>query len=75
MNWRRSSSCESGNCAEVLVWRTSSSCDTGTCVAVVIEPDRVLVRNSQRPDVVVEFDAAEWTAFINGAKEGEFDVQ
>ena len=56
-------------------WRTSSRCDTGSCVAVALEPDRVLVRNSQRPDVVVEFDTKEWAAFIHGAKEGEFDVQ
>ncbi len=33
----------------------------------------VRLRNSQRPDASVEFDAGEWSAFIAGAKNGEFD--
>lgn len=71
MNWRRSSWCESGSCAEVA-WTRSTYCD---CAEVAVKPDQVLVRNSQRPDVVVEFDVDEWTAFIHGAQMGEFDAQ
>lgn len=54
-------------------WRRSSRCDSGSCVDVAIEPGRVLVRNSQRPGTVVEFDADEFAALVAGIKAGEFD--
>ena len=54
------------------MWLRSSHCDTGSCVEVHIAPDRVLVRNSQQPDVVVEFDPAEWRVFVAGVLDGEF---
>ena len=34
----------------------------------------VAVRNSTRPRVVTYFTKDEWTAFLAGAKAGEFDV-
>ena len=55
-----------------MTWRRSSRCDTGSCVEVDLTPDRVRVRNSQAPDVVVEFDAEEWAAFVAGVEVGEF---
>jgi hypothetical protein len=35
---------------------------------------RVLLRDSKRPEITpMEFTLAEWTAFISGAQNGEFD--
>lgn len=54
-------------------WRRSTRCSSeSACVEVAIEPGRVQMRNSQRPDAVVEFDADEWATFLNGVTEGEF---
>lgn len=55
-------------------WRRSTRCGSGSCAEVVVESGRVLVRNSRRPDVVVEFDRDEWTAFLAGAEAGEFQL-
>jgi hypothetical protein len=49
------------------VWRRSSRCTTGDCVEVAKLDDRVLVRNSADPDVVVTFTHREWAAFLDGA--------
>jgi len=57
-----------------LQWHRSSRCGTNTCVEVAKDGDRVLVRDSKRPEVApIEFSMAEWVAFISGARDGEFD--
>jgi hypothetical protein len=59
------------------VWRKSSFSNfNGNCVEIgLLMPDRVGVRdtkdNGNGP--VLIFTAAEWDAFIAGAKEGQFD--
>jgi len=72
--WHRSSRCSSESACAEVAWTRSTGCESGSCAEVAAEPDRVLVRNSRRPHVVVEFDAAEWAAFLNGVTEGEFRV-
>jgi hypothetical protein len=52
-----------------LSWRRTSKCASGNCVEVAKAGDRVLVRNSAEPDVVVNFSTAEWVAFIDGSQE------
>jgi hypothetical protein len=57
-------------------WQTSSrSGNNGACVEVMSIGDAVRVRdtkdNGNGP--VLSFTAQEWTAFIAGAKNGEFD--
>lgn len=32
------------------------------------------MRNSSDPDTVLRYTAAEWEAFVLGAKDGEFDI-
>lgn len=58
-------------------WRTSrrSEGGGGNCVEVAPLPDgSVAVRHSKHPDAaVIVYTRAEWTAFIAGAHDHEFD--
>lgn len=58
------------------IFMISTYCAHGGCVAVAKLPDggRV-VRDAKAADdgPVLEFTAAEWTAFVAGVKDGEFD--
>ncbi|MEE1931057.1 DUF397 domain-containing protein [Streptomyces sp. TRM 70351] len=35
----------------------------------------VAMRNSAEPDTVLRYTAAEWRAFVLGARDGEFDLR
>jgi Domain of unknown function (DUF397) len=55
--------------------KSSASANNGNCVEVAMLPDggRAL-RNSKDPNgAVVFYTNAEWTAFLTGSKNGEFD--
>jgi hypothetical protein len=56
-------------------WRKSGRCNNGTCVELARFSDgRIGVRISNEPDVgMVRFTPAEISAFLQGAKAGEFD--
>jgi hypothetical protein len=58
---------------EDIRWRRSSRCSAGTCVEVGVDEANVWVRNSQQPETAVLLSASEWTAFVAGVKDGEFD--
>ena len=57
-------------------WKKSSRCDMSgpNCVEVLNTDGVVSVRNSQRPEFMTSFDRAEWRAFVEGVKAGEFDI-
>ena len=64
------------NSYDELTWRKSTfSGNQGNCVEVADLPDGgIAVRHSQHPaGPVIEYTAAEWDAFLKGAKAGEFD--
>lgn len=55
-------------------WTRPSICSSsGDCVEVAFQDERVLVRDSRRPSVILRFTHAEWRAFLDGAANGEFD--
>jgi len=60
-----------------LAWRKSShSAGASECVETAVLPDeRIAVRDSKHPDeAVLIYAPAEWSAFVDGAKAGEFDL-
>jgi hypothetical protein len=56
------------------IFRKSSFCSVGTCVEVAEDADRVQVRSSTEPSVVVSVTRDEWVDFVRGVKAGEFDL-
>lgn len=59
-----------------LAWRKSSYSDSGAeCVETAVLPDRrVAVRHSRQPgEAILLYAPAEWSAFLTGVKDGEFD--
>ncbi len=60
-------------------WRKSTrSGGSGNCVEVALDlpsaPGYVAVRHSRRPGAeVIVYTDAEWSAFLAGARDGEFD--
>jgi len=60
-----------------LTWCKSSHSGEGAeCVETAVLPDRrIAIRHSKRPgEAVLIYTPAEWRAFIEGAKAGEFDL-
>lgn len=72
-SWRKASASAAGNCVEVA-WRKASASSQGECVEVAQQDDAVLVRDSKdRDGPVLTFTPAEWAAFLDGARKGEFE--
>jgi hypothetical protein len=63
---------------DAAVWKKSSRSNGNggnNCVEVAFLDTDVAVRDSKnRSGPALIFNAAEWTAFVNSAKDGEFDV-
>ncbi|WP_306216358.1 DUF397 domain-containing protein [Actinoplanes sp. RD1] len=55
-----------------ITWQRSLNCADSACAEIAVTGDSVHVRNSQRPDVVVTFDRAEWEALKRGIAAGQF---
>jgi hypothetical protein len=63
--------------ADVLAWRKATASGNGACVevAVLAEGSGVAVRDSKDPNgPVLHYTNAEWRAFLDGARNGEFDL-
>ena len=60
-----------------LTWRRSSAgCGSGACVEVAFNDEgAVFVRDSKDPDrEPLRFSPAEWAAFTEGVKRGDFET-
>lgn len=57
-------------------WRRSSYSNNGTCVEVADLPDggRMVRDSKDSASPVLTFTHAEWDAFVQGVKAGEFDA-
>lgn len=53
-------------------WHRAKKCSDAACIEVADVPGEVLIRNSDRPDELVRFTKAEWTAFVAGVQDGDF---
>ncbi|MFJ9028275.1 DUF397 domain-containing protein [Streptomyces sp. NPDC102274] len=59
-----------------IQWRKSSkssNADGNNCLELAQRDGEILVRESDNPDVVIHTTPAKLRAFLDGAKEGEFD--
>jgi hypothetical protein len=58
-----------------LVWhKTQHSMANGACVEIASAADRVAIRDSKDPDgPILAYTKAEFSAFLEGARNGEFD--
>lgn len=55
-------------------WFRAVSCEDGSCVEVASASDCVAIRDSKDQDgPMLRFTRAEWVAFLDGAKAGDFD--
>jgi len=58
----------------IAPWRKSSTSEGGDCVEVATLADAIGVRDSKDPaGPVLRFSRSEWRAFLQGARNGEFD--
>jgi Domain of unknown function (DUF397) len=57
------------------LWRKSNYCNSSSCVEAALLEDRVLLRDSKvRNGLTLQFSFSEWRAFLNGVRDGEFDL-
>ena len=57
-----------------LVWRVARSCDVGNCVRVAARDESIVIGDTKHPDgPVLSYDRAEWMAFMEGIRQGDFD--
>jgi hypothetical protein len=58
-----------------VAWRRSTRCESNSCVEVGLLSTEVAMRDSKDANgAVLLFTAAEWTAFLEGARRGEFEL-
>ena len=84
--WTKSSRCDTGQCVEVRrvdgmildeQWRKATkSNNNGACAAVRAIGGMVQIRDTKlgEDSPVLSFTAKEWEAFVDGAKNNEFEI-
>jgi Domain of unknown function (DUF397) len=56
-----------------LSWRVARQCNGGACIRVAADGDGVVIGTSQPDGPVISYSRAEWTAFVEGIRQGDFD--
>jgi hypothetical protein len=57
-----------------LSWRVAQRCNGGECVRVAAHGDSIMIGHTEyRDGPVISYTRAEWAAFVEGIKQGEFD--
>jgi hypothetical protein len=57
----------------LAAWRTSSYCANSECAQVARDGDRILLRSTLAPEIIVTLTPAEFRALRLGIQAGEFD--
>jgi predicted secreted Zn-dependent protease len=56
-------------------WRKSTYCSNGDCVEVAVLDEEVVLRDSKnRQGAILRFTLIEWETFLNGVRDGEFNL-
>jgi hypothetical protein len=74
--WRKSSRSHINGCVEAR-WVKAASSNVNGCVEVCIDGEgTVQIRDSKLGDAspILQFTPQEWACFLDGVKDGEFDV-
>lgn len=59
----------------IPAWRRSKRCESAQCIEVARIEGLVAIRDSKDPHgVVLTFTLAEWGAFVDGVRDGDFDI-
>jgi hypothetical protein len=57
-----------------LAWRVARDCDGGSCIRVAPHAGMILIGDTKNPDgPVLSYSHAEWVAFVNGIRQGDFE--
>jgi hypothetical protein len=74
-DWAKSSYSHETNCLEAR-WKKSTRSGAGACVEARIEDGNVQIRDTKDNGAgpILSFTGDEWSAFLGGAKAGEFDL-
>jgi len=57
-----------------LSWRVARQCNGGACIRVASTGDVVVVGDSKNPHgPVLAYSREEWSAFVEGVRQGDFD--
>ena len=56
-------------------WQKPTSCFGGLgCIEAKLDDSEVMIRDDKHPEKVIRTDQASWKAFLEAAKQGEFDL-
>ena len=59
---------------EELNWLVAQKCNGGSCVRVASRGEQVVIGDSKNPGgPILTYTRSEWTAFVDGIREGDFD--
>ena len=57
-----------------LAWRVATKCNGGACIRIAAHDGKVLLGDSKNPEgPVLVYSRAEWEAFADGVRQGDFD--
>jgi hypothetical protein len=56
-----------------LSWRVAQRCNGGQCVRIAAHGDDIVIGHTEDHDAAISYTRAEWLAFVEGIKQGEFD--
>jgi predicted secreted Zn-dependent protease len=57
-----------------LSWRVARRCNGGSCVRVAAKGDEIIIGSTKHADgPVISYSRDEWTTFLEGVRQGDFD--